>query len=239
MTSSPRDKRLIKQFLKNVPIFRNCSAARLCRLANDFSIVRAKSGQTIFFQTDRSTDLYIILNGRARVVLLSETGEEFVLNELNEGDFFGELSLIDGDSRSATVIAEEDSMLGVLEREKLLQAIRKDPVIAIDLLVTLVQRLRQATEREERFAFLDVRDRLLRLLAQFIDREGIDMGQGIIRIKKRTHKELAVRIGASREAITKILKDLEQNRLVREQKGYFLVSPGLFTAGSGVSPNTH
>lgn len=109
--------------------------------------VRQKPGERIFFQTDKCIELYIILKGRLQVTLMSEAGEECFLNELHEGDFFGELSLIDGHPRSATVIAEEDALLGVLKREKLLQAVRKDPVIAIDLLETLVQRVRKATER--------------------------------------------------------------------------------------------
>jgi CRP/FNR family transcriptional regulator/CRP/FNR family cyclic AMP-dependent transcriptional regulator len=228
MAIDTREKKIIGKFLKKIPVFRNLSDRKLSRLVNDFSIIHAESGKAIFFQTDKSTELYIVLNGRLRVTLLSESGEEFVLNELNEGDFFGELSLIDGQSRSATIIAQEDSSLGVLKREKFLEYVQKDPVIAIDLLIALAQRLRQATEREERFAFLDVRERLLRLLANIIENEGVDIGNGVCRIKKRTHRELAVRIGASREAITKILKELEQNRHITEQGKDVLISPGLF-----------
>jgi CRP/FNR family transcriptional regulator/CRP/FNR family cyclic AMP-dependent transcriptional regulator len=228
MSDEGNNKLLIKKFLKNVPVFRNFSAKNLEKIINDFNILKVSEGETIFFQTDKSTELYIILKGKARVSLLGEEGNEFILTELHKGEFFGELSLIDGESRSATVVAATDSTFGVLKREKFLNAIKQNPMIAIDLLETLVKRLRKATEREERFAFLDVRNRLLKFISQLVKTEGNSEGDGFFRINKLTHKELASRIGASREAISKVLKDMIHKNLIKEEKGYYLVSDQLF-----------
>jgi CRP/FNR family transcriptional regulator/CRP/FNR family cyclic AMP-dependent transcriptional regulator len=222
------NKALIEKFLINVPVFRSFTKKHLRQIIRDFRIKHAEKGETIFFQEDKSTELYIILKGRTKVTLLSEEGKEFILTELKQGNFFGELSLIDGNPRSASVIAEEESTFGVLRREHFLLAIKKDPSIAVDMLKTLVQMLRRATEREERFVFLDIRNRLVRFMHQLTKIEGARVENGFYRIKKRTHKELAARTGASREAISKVLKDMIIKKAIIEEKRYFLINPGVF-----------
>jgi CRP/FNR family transcriptional regulator/CRP/FNR family cyclic AMP-dependent transcriptional regulator len=238
MTEDNHKKALIEKFLKNVPVFKNLSKGNLERIINDFSILHTRKGDTVFFQTDRSTELYIILKGKARVSLMGEAGNEFILNELHEGEFFGELSLIDGKARSATVVAVSDSTFGVLKRERFLNAIKLDPMIAIHLLETLVERLRKATDREERFAFLDVRNRLVKLIIQLVKTEAGSEINGSFSIKKRTHKELASRIGASREAISKVLKDLINKNLIKEEEGYYFVSTKFLEDTDSISKDT-
>jgi CRP/FNR family transcriptional regulator/CRP/FNR family cyclic AMP-dependent transcriptional regulator len=225
MTLIASERLLIKKLLTNVPVFKNFSESKLENIISDFRVLKVSKGETVFFQTDECTELYIILKGKVRVSLMSKEGGEFILTELKEGDFFGEMSLIDGNPRSATVIASEDSTFGVLERKNLLRAIKQDPTIAIELLVTLVERLRKATEREEHFAFLGVRKRLVKFLALLIEKEGEKDKDGFYWIKKRTHKEMASRIGASREAISKVLKDMVASEAIKEVRGHFLINP--------------
>ncbi|VAX34492.1 Potassium efflux system KefA protein / Small-conductance mechanosensitive channel [hydrothermal vent metagenome] len=228
MILKEKDKLLVGKFLKEIPAFRNLSDKRVEQIINDFTICTFHAGETVFYQTDKSTDMYIILAGKVKVSLLSEEGDEFVLTELNQGDFFGEISLIDGNPRSASVIAEEDSTFAVLERTRFLDAIKEDPEIAIDLLKSLVQRLRNATEREESLAFLAVHQRLVKLFIKLIKDEGKKTKNGFYLIKKRTHKEIAERIGASRESISKVIKRLVSGNLITENGELFLLSPDLF-----------
>jgi CRP-like cAMP-binding protein len=194
-------------------------------ILRDFTIRRVKKDETIVYQEEPGTELYIILQGRVRVALLSSEGEEYILNELEVGDFFGEISLIDAEPRSASVIAEEGTTLAVLRRERLLEAIRDEPQIALDLLAALARIVRSATRREQQFAFRDVRQRLCRYFALKQDEEGRRDASGFVRVAKRTHKHLATRIGASRESVTKALKALARDGLVREQGEDFLLSP--------------
>jgi CRP/FNR family transcriptional regulator/CRP/FNR family cyclic AMP-dependent transcriptional regulator len=215
------------QFIRNVPVFRNVSDTHMEQIIDDVSILRAIKDEVIVYQTDKSTDMYIVLKGRVKVTLLSEEGEEFILTDLHKGDIFGELSLIDGSPRSATVIAEEDATFGVLKRNDFLRAIKQEPMIAIDLLTSVVHRLRHATEKEEQFAFLDVRDRILKLFGHCIANEGQQEENGFYLIRKRTHKDIALRIGSSRESVTKILKALATKKLIVEKKDCLLVSPSL------------
>ncbi len=222
------DKLLVGKFLKRIPAFGNLSDRRVDQIINDFTIRTFRAGETVFYQTDMSTDMYIILEGRVKVTLLSEEGDEFVLTDLNQGDFFGEMSLIDGNPRSASVITEEDSTFAVLERNRFLDAIKEDPEIALDLLKSLVQRLRNATEREESLAFLAVHQRLVKLFMKLIRDEGRKKKNDFYLLKKRTHKEIAERIGASRESVSKVIKKLVSGNLIIEGRDVFLLSPDLF-----------
>lgn len=207
-----------------MPLFRGISESRRKELADDFSVRHANKDEVIIFQSDISTDLYILIKGKAKVTLMSGEGGEYIIADLLEGDIFGEISLIDGKPRSATVVAEEDSTFGVLERKRFIEAIKRDPVIALDLLASLVQKLRDATEREERFAFLDVRARLLKFLGELAKAEGKRDESGCYAIKKRTQRELALRIGASRESVSQLMRTLVSEKIIHERGHFILVS---------------
>ena len=225
-SSAGKDKSvLIERLLKELPVFKSLSDNYLSRIAKDFIVFQVKKGETVFYQSDSSTDLYIVLDGAVRASLLNQEGQELVLATFDEGDFFGEMSLLDGKPRSATMIAVEDSALGMLKREKFLTAVKNDPMIAIDLLSAVVQRLRMADGMIESLAFLDVSQRLMELLLQIAKAEGEKDKSGFFRIKKLTHKELAARIGASREAISKVIKVLAFRDVLREEGDSFLISP--------------
>ena len=213
------------QFIKRLPIFRNLSNDNQDQIIADFSIVTFKKGDTIFYQTEESTDLYVVLNGSVQASLQNEEGQELVLTHFKEGDFFGEFSLLDGRPRSATMIAKEDSTLSVLKRAKFLGTLTKEPVIAIDMLSALVERLRKADEMIESLAFLDVRERVVKILIQMAEAEGQVEDNKIYKVKKITHKELAARTGASREAITKVMKVLNFNKVITDDGEYFHIFP--------------
>jgi len=219
------EKSLIEKSLKRLHVFRGLSDRHLNQLVNGFHVRHVEKGETVFYQTDNCTDLYIILKGKVRASLLDESGDELILTTFGEGEFFGEMSVLDGRPRSTTIITEEDSTFGLLKREMFLSTVKNDPMIAIDLLAVLVQRLRMTDEMIGSLAFLDVAHRLIKLLLQIAGSEGKMDGDGCHRIKKITHKELATRIGASRESVTKALKILTFKKVIGEGREYFLISP--------------
>lgn len=224
-SSAGKDKSaLIERLLKELPIFKSLSDNYLSRIAKDFIVFQVKKGETVFYQSDSSTDLYIVLDGAVRASLLNQEGQELVLATFDKDDFFGEMSLLDGKPRSATMIAVEDSALGMLKRERFLSAVKNDPMIAIDLLSALVQRLRMADDMIESLAFLDVSQRLMKLLLQIAKTEGEKDKEGFSKIKKLTHRELAARTGASREAISKVMKMFAFRNIVREKGDCLLIS---------------
>jgi len=219
------DKNMISKLLGKVPLFKNLSEDHLKKLASDVSTRHAVKDEVVILQSDTTTDLYIVLKGRVKVTLLSEDGGEYILADLRDGDFFGEMSLIDGEPRSATVVATEDSTFGVLVRKRFIETIQHDPMIALDLLSTLVRKLRQSTAREEGLALLDVRTRLLRFLGGLAQTEGKIDESGCYKIKKRTQQELALRIGASREAVSQLMRALATEKVLHERGAFLFVSP--------------
>ncbi len=228
-----RDERvLIEKFISRVTLFRDVTAKYLEQIIDDFSILHAAKNEVIIVQEDTSADLYLILRGKVKVTLMGEEGEEYILTDLHRGDYFGEMSLIDGKPRCATVVAVEDSTFAVLKRERLIEALRRNPVLALDLLSTLVQKLRKATEREERLAFLDVRERLLEFFGELIRQEGRKEADGFYRLGKRTQKELAIRIGASREATSQVLRALASEKIIMERDRFFLIAPSVYREGA-------
>ncbi len=190
-----------------------------------------QKSEVIFSENNPGRDMYIVYSGKVGLHTQGVLGHKKLLATVKAGDFFGEMSLIDDNPRSANVVANEDSTIGVLKRNMFLQTIKDDPMIAIDLLVSLVKRLRQADETIACFAFLDVRERLLKLFEQLIETEGKKDKSGFYMIKKRTHKELATRIGASREAISKILKILVSKQMIIEKDNLFLISHAIYEEG--------
>jgi CRP/FNR family transcriptional regulator/CRP/FNR family cyclic AMP-dependent transcriptional regulator len=226
-----RELELLQKYFREVPLFRHLPPKHAAVILRDFAIRRVKKDEIIVSQEEPGTELFIVLQGRVRVALLSEEGEEFILNELGPGEFFGEVSLVDAEPRSASVIAEASTTLAALRRERLLAALRDEPQIALDLLAALACIVRRATERERQFAFRDVRQRLCRYFSRKKAEEGVKDVDGFVRIARRTHKHLATRIGASRESVTKALKGLARDELIREQGEDFLLSPRISAEG--------
>jgi CRP-like cAMP-binding protein len=214
---------MLIQYLKQIPLFSHLKDAQLKEIAERCTKAAFKKGDTVFHKTDMSTDLYIVNRGRLKAVLMDDEGDEIVLARFEEGAFFGELSLIDGKGRSATIVADLDSELSVLSRDTFFQLITKDPRIAVGLMTTLVERLRKADEMIESLAFQEVGERLVRTLVDGAKRDD-KTARGYLRREKLTHRELAARIGSSREAVSKCMKVLFVNGIVKESEGSFLIA---------------
>ena len=170
-----------------------------------------------------STELYIVNSGIVKAVLTEDEGDEMVLARFEKGAFFGELSLLDGKGRSASIVADEDAELSVLTKETFFQLMNKDAKIAIGLMTTLVERLRKADEMIESLAFQEVGERLVRTLVDSSTGED-KVAKGFLRSPKLTHRELAARIGSSREAVSKCIKVLSTNGILKESGGSFLIA---------------
>jgi len=155
----------VLRILKEIPLFHSLSDEHLSLVSGGFTINKVKKGEIIFYQSDESRDLYIVLEGSVKACLIDPEDKELVLNIFKKGDFFGELSLLDGRPRSATIIAIDDSVIGVLRREKFLTLLKNNPMIAISLLSAMVERIRITDEMLGAMAFLDVSRRIVKILS--------------------------------------------------------------------------
>jgi CRP-like cAMP-binding protein len=138
-----------------------------------------------------------------KVVLIGEDGREVILSVLGEGDFFGEMALIDDEPRSAHVIAMSDSTLLVLRREDFQGLLMQTPGIALAMLRELTRRLRRVDEKVGSLVLLDVNGRVARLLLDLAEEAG---GERITR--RLTHHTIAQMIGSSRETVSRTMREL-------------------------------
>lgn len=225
MTSGSQDILLIQRILRNVSVFRGLTDEYLKQIAEDVRVARFEKDDIVFHQADESRDLYLVLNGKVRASLINEEGDEFILAAFKEGEFFGEISLLDGEARSATIIAEESSTLGMLKREDFLAIAKQNPMFAMDVLAIVAKRLRETDTMVGSLVFLDVTERLAKFLIKLARSEGVRNKDGSYCLRKRIHQDLAARIGASRITISKSLKVLAFKKVVTEKNGYFIISP--------------
>lgn len=189
--------------LRRVPLFSDLAEAELARFAEVLREREYPKNSVILFEDDPGDALYVVSTGQVKVVLIGEDGREVILSVLTDGDFFGEMSLIDDEPRSAHVIAMKDSHLLVLRREDFQAQLEVQPKIALKLLRVLVQRLRRADEKIGGLVLLDVNGRVARLLLDMADEGG---GPKITR--RLTHHTIAQMIGSSRETVSRAMREL-------------------------------
>jgi len=195
----------ISNFLRTVPLFTKLDDAELQRFAE---LTREKSypkGSVILFEDDPGDSLFIVRDGRVKVVLVGEDGREVILGVLGPGEHFGELSLIDEQPRSAHVIAMEDATMLVLRREDFRARVERSPAVAWALLQGLSRRLRRADDKIGGLVLLDVPGRIARLLL-----DAANTGEGDRIEKPLTHQTIAQMIGASRETVSRAMKDFQE-----------------------------
>lgn len=199
----------LAESLRNIPLFAHLRDEDLDRIQ---SFARGRSyprNNVIVFEEDPGDSLYVVLSGQVKVVLIGEDGREVILSTPSKGDFFGEMSLIDDEPRSAHVIAMEDSQLLVLRREDFHQCLAAMPGIAIGLLRAMCRRLRQADNKIGGLVLLDVPGRVARLLLEMADEND---GEHIT--KRITHHLIAQMIGSSRETVSRTMRNLSDQGLI-------------------------
>lgn len=178
-------------------------------------------GQTVISHMEGDRDVYFILEGRVRATLYSHSGREVDYRDGGPGDVVGELAAIDGGPRSATVEALEPARLARLPAAAFQELIETCPGFTTALLRHLSDQVRRLTERVFELSTLSMRDRLLRELMRLAEAAGLGDGQAEIH-PAPTHFELASRIGAYREAVSREMSALQKAGLI-ERRGRALI----------------
>ena len=206
-------------FLSTVPLFGGLDQIELQRFGE---LTREKfypRGSVILFENDPGDSLFVVRQGRVKVVLIGEDGREVILGVLGVGEHFGELSLIDDRPRSAHVIAMDDSHLLVLRREDFRKRVESSPAVAWSLLTEMSRRLRRADEKIGGLVLLDVPGRIARLLLDLAAEPGGDTIE-----KALTHQTIAQMIGASRETVSRAMKDFQDANWVTVERRRITIS---------------
>ena len=208
--------------LKQVPLFNGLKNADLKRVAAKLTHDRYPRETVIFMEEDEGSSLFIIRKGRVKISRISEDGREVILAILKDTDFFGEMSLLDGQSRSANVMAIEDSDVLVLRREDFMALVLKYPEISIHLLKELARRLRQSDAQIKSLSLLKATSRVAAALVQLSESSGSVDGISITIPFTPSQKDLANMAGTSRETISRTLKQFIDDGLL-SKKGRMIV----------------
>lgn len=203
----------ITDFLGSVSLFRGLGRDTLQRFAEVTREKRYPRGSVIVFAEDPGDSLFIVRAGRVKVVLLGDDGREVILGVLGVGEHFGELALIDDQPRSAHVIAMEDSVLLVLRREDFRRRVEASPAVAWALLTELSRRLRVADKKIGGLVLLDVPGRIARVLLEHAPDEATNLVQ-----RRLTHQTIAHMIGASRETVSRTMRDFQDAGWITVEK---------------------
>ena len=203
------------------------SAAQLQGIADTFTRQLASLGRlrtypknTVFItEGDSSDSVFVILSGRVKVFISDTEGHEMILDTQGPGEYVGEMAL-DGKPRSASVMTLEPSTFAVVGREPVREAIRQNPDFALEMISRIIDRARIATSSVKDLALLDVYGRVARLLLNMsIEKDG-----KLTIPEKLTQQEIAERVGASRDMVSRIFRDLTQGGYITVEHRYITIN---------------
>lgn len=204
----------IAKALRRFSLLESLSDQDIERLSQQSRMLRYDAGNIILGQDEPTRDVLFIVTGRVRVTAYSVFGREVSYRDLTAGDSFGELSAIDGQTRSATVIAVEEASLVGLPASAFCQLLQERPQVAMAVLRRLAGLVRALSERVFEFSTLSVRKRLHVELLRLARDEGICQGKEVVIPNPLKHVELATRISTHREAITREMGELTRARII-------------------------
>lgn len=198
--------------LKTFPLFHGIPDDVLASIARVAMMRRIPRGQTVVCVGNKSDYVYFVLTGSLKVVVSDEDGREVILSILGQGELFGEMGMFDEQPRSASVIAVVASDLVMIAKSEFRQIMQEHFEIAWRIMCNLAERLRNADRKIESLALMDVYGRVARLLIEMSE----DVEGKTMVVRKISKQDIAKMIGASREMVSRVMKDLGQQGLIEE-----------------------
>jgi CRP/FNR family cyclic AMP-dependent transcriptional regulator len=198
--------------LKTFPLFQGLSEETLALVAHSAMMRRIPRGQTVMHAGDRTDFVYFVLTGSLKVVVSDEDGREVILSILGQGELFGEMGMFGEQPRSASVVAVMPSDLVMIPKQDFKTIMQNQFEVAWRIMCNLADRLRNADRKIESLALMDVYGRVARLLLELSE----EVNGGPVVVKKITKQDIAKMIGASREMVSRVMKDLGTQGLIEE-----------------------
>jgi len=205
------------EYLAKVPVFGALDDASRAELARYLKPAKFKKEAVIVSREEPGVSLFLIVKGKVKVVLYGPSGREVILSMLKDGEFFGEMSLLDGKPRSASVVAITDSEVLMLDRADFVRFVETKPSVALSILGEMSRRLREADQKIGSLALLDVYGRVARALLDLAKKEGEKTETGVIVKERPTHQQLAGMVGTSRETVSRVMSELQRQGFLRTQ----------------------
>ena len=210
--------------LQQVEIFQGLSEEELEALSSSSSSRSFPKNTVVIHENDPADSLFVIESGKVKVYCSDKNGKEFIMNTQREGDYFGELALLDDSTRSASVRTVEKSSFCIIFKDDFNRVLDAHPKMARQLIRNLSQRVRKLTSDVKSLALQDVYGRVANVLMDLAE----DRGDGSLFIpEKLTQQDIADRVGASREMVARILKDLTIGDYIRFEGRHIIINSRL------------
>ncbi len=209
--------------IKQIPLFSSLKHEDIEIIAALLRRRSIKKGDIIFQKGDEGTALYAILSGRIKIIVTRPVGDKITVAILNDGDFFGEMALLDGMPRSADAVALEEAQLAVLDRHDFLAFLAQQKHAALAILRTLSLRLRKTDDLLAEICFLSLSARLAKRLLELARSESEGVNDSPPLAMRMTQKDLASLLGVSRESVNKELKILREKGIVSTERSKIII----------------
>ena len=210
------------KLLQSVSLFWDLTEEELGYISEKMVSKHYDSGQTILLEASEGEQCFFVTEGSVKITRLSKKGREVILAILSDGDFFGEMSLLDGEFRSANVVALEDTEVLTLNRNDFLLVLKNYPQIAIRLLKEMAHRLRKSDRQIASLSLSDAEKRIAMCILRIADEKGV-IKKGQVSIPKiPIQQDIANMSGTSRETVSRALKLLVKEGFV-QRKGKELI----------------
>jgi CRP/FNR family cyclic AMP-dependent transcriptional regulator len=212
------------EFIRNVPVFADIEVAELAKIVRVGVRKKYKKGSIILLEEETGAALFVIVSGKVKIVRTDDEGREVILSILGENDFFGEMSILDGLSRSASVVAITKTELFMIHRRDFLKLMQDVPSVAISLLKEMTLRLRKADSQIKSLSLKDATGRVANVILQLADDIGT-IRKGRVEIDELPlQQDLANMAGTSRETISRVVHSFIKKGLVEMRGNKLIIS---------------
>lgn len=211
------------EVLRSIPLFSELNDEELIEISKQTVRQVYKKDNMVLIEEEVGSTMFIILDGRVKISRISDEGREVILSILCDGDFFGEMSILDGHTRSANAVTLEDTEMLIFRRENFLQMLYDYPQVAINLLKELAHRLRRSDSQIKSLSLQNALGRVASTILRIADDSGT-IKHGKVEIASLPpQQDLANMAGTSRETISRVIKSLSQLGYVKKEGSKLII----------------
>ena len=218
------DKKDKKHFLRYVPIFGDLNEEGLIKIANLGIVKKFRKGEVILLEEEAGSAMFVIISGKVKIVRADEKGREVILSILSENDFFGEMAILDGSTRSASVVSLSSSEVFIIHRKDFLDLMHDHPQVAVSLLKELTARLRKADSQIKSLSLKDASGKVAFVILQLADEIGLIQKGCVVINELPLQQDLANMAGTSRETVSRMIHKFVKKGLLKLQGSKLIIN---------------
>lgn len=216
------------RILRGIPFFADLSNQEVDELESHIKIKRVAKNEVVLFEEDTTRYMYIVYSGKVRVVKINSDGREQIITIHKKREYFGEMALLDGKTSPATVIAMENSEIGLLGRDDFERFIESNDHMRRNIITALCSQLREAWMMIRIMSFDNAEKRIMAVLSRIQELYGVTDNRGKIINIKLTHQQIASYASVTRETVTRVLNRLEKENIIEFLDGKCILLPKTF-----------